>query len=56
MTRCSVLAALAACGTGDTEISGVISRDETWSGALDLKGFVTIEPHSTYAISIMNKK
>src|SRR5262249_50719370 len=50
MHRCIVLA-LAACGAGpvagDTEISGIISHDETGSRALDLKGFVTIEPGVT---------
>jgi hypothetical protein len=50
------LALAAACGTDSpddpapTEITGVISRDATWSGALDLRGFVTIDPGVTVTV------
>lgn len=54
--RLALLVIFAACGTsdappgGDGTISGSIGADTTWAGALQLKGFVTIEPGVTVTV------
>ena len=51
----SLVSFLAGCATdappsGQMPITGSIDHDQTWSGIVDLKGFVTIEPGVTVTI------